>query len=235
MMSENKQTCLRGNRKVSNHNNMVSHTIVFCLEEGLENFDEILKETDGIMVARGDLGMEIPSCKVFMAQKWMVRKCNIAGKFVVVATQMLESMINNPRPTRAECSDVANAVLDGTDAVMLSGESANSPYFEVAVQIMSRTVTNAEQSRNYNVLYQSIRNSILHTYGSMSAGESIASSAVKTSIDVGAKLIVIMSDTGKMANYVAKFRYVTQKDWIGLELWNYHSLVPCGYVFLLPL
>lgn len=175
-------------------------------EEGLENFDEILKETDGIMVARGDLGMEIPSSKVFLAQKYMVRKCNIAGKAVIVATQMLESMINNPRPTRAECSDVANAVYDGTDAVMLSGESANSPYFEEAVTIMSRTVTNAEQSRNYNVLFQSIRNSIISTYGALSAGESIASSAVKTSIDVGARLIVIMSDTGKMANYVAKFR-----------------------------
>jgi pyruvate kinase len=182
--------------------------VFLLIEEGLENFDDILKETDGIMVARGDLGMEIPSSKVFLAQKWMVRKCNIAGKPVVVATQMLESMITNPRPTRAECSDVANAVYDGTDAVMLSGESANSPYFEAAVQIMSRTVTNAEQSRNYNVLYQSVSNSILSTYGTMSAGESIASSAVKTALDVGAKLIVIMSDTGKMANYVAKFRYV---------------------------
>jgi pyruvate kinase len=89
---------------------------------------------------------------------------------------------------------------------MLSGESANSPYFEQAVHIMSRTVTNAEISRNYNVLFQSIRNSIVSANGRLSVGESVASSAVKTAIDVQAKLIVIMSDTGKLANYVAKFR-----------------------------
>jgi pyruvate kinase len=89
---------------------------------------------------------------------------------------------------------------------MLSGESANSPYFEQAVQIMSRTVTNAEMSRNYNVLYQSIRNSIVNEHGKLSVGESVSSSAVKTAIDVQAKLIVIMSDSGKLANYVAKFR-----------------------------
>ncbi|KAG7370376.1 pyruvate kinase [Nitzschia inconspicua] len=185
------------------------HIKIICKienQEGLENYDEILRETDAIMVARGDLGMEIPPSKVFLAQKFMIRKANIAGKPVITATQMLESMIKNPRPTRAECSDVANAVYDGTDAVMLSGESANSPYFEQAVHIMSRTVTNAEMSRNYNVLFQSIRNSIVNENGRLSVGESVASSAVKTAIDVQAKLIVIMSDTGKMANYVAKFR-----------------------------
>jgi len=175
-------------------------------QEGLENYDDIVKETDAVMVARGDLGMEIPASKVFLAQKYMIRKANLAGKPVITATQMLESMINNPRPTRAECSDVANAVYDGSDAVMLSGETANGPYFEEAIKVMARTCVEAELSTNYNTLFQSIRNSIVTEDHDLSAGESLASSAVKTAIDIQAKLIVIMSKNGKMASYVSKFR-----------------------------
>jgi pyruvate kinase len=175
-------------------------------QEGMENYDAILEATDSIMVARGDLGMEIPPEKVFLAQKMMIRKANIAGKPVVTATQMLESMITNPRPTRAECSDVANAVLDGTDCVMLSGETANGEHPTAAVTIMSETCVEAEGAQNTNMLYQAVRNSTLSRYGHLSTSESIASSAVKTAIDVGAKAIIVVSESGTTAAQVAKFR-----------------------------
>jgi pyruvate kinase len=174
-------------------------------QEGLENYIDILQVTDGIMVARGDLGMEIPPEKVFLAQKYMIREANIAGKPVVTATQMLESMINNPRPTRAECSDVANACFDGTDAVMLSGETANGAYFRQAVEIMAGTCSEAESSINFNELHQSVCNSVKKRY-QLSSSESLASSAVKTAVDVGAKCIVVYSETGATARHVAKFR-----------------------------
>ena len=176
--------------------------------EGLENYDEILEATDSIMVARGDLGMEIPPAKVFLAQKMMIREANILGKPVITATQMLESMITNPRPTRAECSDVANAVYDGSDCVMLSGETANGPYFEQAIRVMARTAAEAESSQNFNALFQSIRNSVARR-ATLSVIESLASSAVKTAIDVSAALILVISETGNSALNVAKFRYVS--------------------------
>merc|ERR1712125_307177 len=186
-----------------------SRTQVICkIEnlEGIENYHEILAATDGIMVARGDLGMEIPPEKVFLAQKMMIREANIVGKFVITATQMLESMITNPRPTRAECSDVANAVLDGTDCVMLSGETANGEHFEAAVTIMARTCCEAESSINFDSLYQAVRNSTIKKYGHLSTSESIASSAVKTAIDVNAKAIIVCSESGNTARQIAKFR-----------------------------
>jgi pyruvate kinase len=143
----------------------------------------------------------------------VIREANIAGKPVVTATQMLESMIQNPRPNRAECSDVANAVYDGTDCVMLSGKTANGSYFEQAVKVTARTVkvtartcVEAEISRNYNALFQTVRNSTLVEYGGLTTAESLASSAVKTAIDVNAALIVVLSETGTTARYVAKFR-----------------------------
>mmetsp|Transcript_2024 Transcript_2024/g.3003 ORF Transcript_2024/g.3003 Transcript_2024/m.3003 type:complete len:504 (+) Transcript_2024:90-1601(+) len=186
-----------------------AHIKIICKIEdhqGLENFDEILEETDGIMVARGDLGMAIPPEKVFAAQKMMIRKCNIVGKPVITATQMLESMIKNPRPTRAECSDIANAVIDGTDCVMLSGETAGGDFPLQAVEIMHKVCCETENTINYTGLHQAVRNSSLHHYGTLPHFEAIASAAVNVCLDVGARMIVVLSDTGNTARYVAKYR-----------------------------
>ena len=175
-------------------------------QEGLHNYDDILAASDGIMVARGDLGMEIPIEKVFLAQKMMVRKANLVGKPVITATQMMESMITNARPTRAECSDVANAVLDGTDCVMLSGETANGSHPVAAVGYMARTCTEAEGVVNYGQLFAAVRESTLTEIGTMNITEAVASSAVKTAYDIGAKAILVCSETGNTARLVAKYR-----------------------------
>jgi len=172
-------------------------------QEGLNNYDEILAATDGIMVARGDLGMEIPPEKVFIAQKWMIEKANMAAKPVVTATQMLESMIKAPRPTRAEASDVANAVLDGTDAVMLSGESANGDYPLQAVTIMSKICAEAERCVDYKRLFTDMK---LYTPAPVSTPEAIAAAAVSTVLDLQIDLIIVLTDTGHLARLVAKYR-----------------------------
>jgi pyruvate kinase len=179
-------------------------------EEGLKNFDAICDATDGVMVARGDLGMEIPPEKVFLAQKCMIAKCNLMGTPVVTATQMLESMTQAPRPTRAEAGDVANAVLDGTDCVMLSGETAGGAFPLEAVTVMRRIVEEAELSLDYNSLYSKtcaeVTASSKFAAGELSQSEAIASAVVKTAADVGAPLIVSLFTAGISARHLAKYR-----------------------------
>jgi len=175
-------------------------------EEGLKNFDAIVEASDAIMVARGDLGMEIPPEKVFLAQKMMISRCNVVGKPVVTATQMLESMTALPRPTRAEASDVANAVLDGTDCVMLSGETAAGAFPMEAVTIMRRICEEAEKVVEYESLYQSLCQTTLEKFKGMTPVESICSSAVKATIDSGCPLIIALTETGHTARVIAKYR-----------------------------
>ncbi|KAG2439977.1 hypothetical protein HXX76_004095 [Chlamydomonas incerta] len=170
---------------------------------GLVNYDGILAETDGIMVARGDLAMEIPSEKVALAQKMMITKANIAGKFVITATQMLESMIKAPLPTRAEMTDVANAVFDGTDAVMLSGETANGDFPQLALATMCAIAANAEVGTNYPQVYDFIRD---FSARPMSTAEAVLGCAAKNVLDVDAALILVISSTGASARLVAKYR-----------------------------
>ncbi|URE38889.1 Pyruvate kinase [Musa troglodytarum] len=172
-------------------------------QEGVANFDDILANSDAFMVARGDLGMEIPIEKIFYAQKVMILKCNMKGKPVVTATQMLESMIKSPRPTRAEATDVANAVLDGTDCVMLSGETAAGAYPELAVQTMAKICLEAESYLDYGAVFKGI---LATAPVPMSPIESLASSAVRTANSAKASLILVLTRGGSTAKLVAKYR-----------------------------
>merc|ERR1712060_108964 len=201
-------------------------------EEGLKNFDAIAEESDGIMVARGDLGMEIPPEKVFLAQKMMIARCNMVGKPVVTATQMLESMTGLPRPTRAEASDVANAVLDGTDCVMLSGETAAGAFPLNAVTIMRRICEEAEAVIEYESLYLGLRMGTLKKFQTMSGVESVCSSAVKATIDATCPLIVVLTETGHTARVIAKYRprapvlAITASDTTARQLQCVRGVVP---------
>lgn len=169
--------------------------------EGIKNIDEILHCADGIMVARGDLGVEIPAHEVPYLQKWIIQKCNENYTPVITATQMLDSMIRNPRPTRAEVTDVANAVYDGTDAVMLSGETAQGKYPVEALQMMVEIVKNTESHLDYESLLSKAQE---HCKKNISSA--IGYSSVATAASLNAKCIITPTASGATARVVSKFR-----------------------------
>ena len=167
---------------------------------GVDHIDEICELADGIMIARGDLGVEIPFMEVPSIQKYLISKCRLMGKRVITATEMLESMIHNPRPTRAEISDVANAVYDGTSAVMLSGESAAGKYPVAAVKNMAEIAEYTEKGIDYTEWFRTTRYEIHNNLDAVSHG------TCAMAIDVDAKAIVVSSVSGKTARMVSRFR-----------------------------
>jgi pyruvate kinase len=169
--------------------------------QAVENIDEIIELSDAIMVARGDLAIEVPAEEVPLIQKMLIEKCNMAGKPVITATQMLESMINSPVPTRAEVSDIANAILDGTDAIMLSEETTLGDYPVEAVEVMTRVAKRTENDLLHEKLLSSTER-----INPTSVGQSIAAGAVKTAHLVNAKLLVSLTNSGYGARMLSRHR-----------------------------
>ncbi|MBZ5750174.1 pyruvate kinase [Metabacillus rhizolycopersici] len=170
-------------------------------QEGVDNIDEILEVSDGLMVARGDLGVEIPAEEVPLVQKELIRKCNALGKPVITATQMLDSMQRNPRPTRAEASDVANAIFDGTDAIMLSGETAAGIYPVEAVKTMHNIASRAEQALDYKQIL-SKRSAQVGT----TITDAIGQSTAHTALNLGVSAIITPTESGHTARMISKYR-----------------------------
>jgi len=169
--------------------------------QGVENIDEVLKVADGIMVARGDLGVETPTEEVPLIQKMIIEKCNRLGKPVITATQMLESMINNPRPTRAEATDVANAIFDGTDALMLSGETAVGRFPVEAVAMMHRIAVRTERALGFEELLGRKEIAPMRT-----VTDAISYATCSTAMDLGATAIITSTKSGHTARMVSKYR-----------------------------
>ncbi len=169
--------------------------------EGVDNLEEIIAASDGLMVARGDLGVEIPAYEVPILQKRMIKETSMAGKPVITATQMLDSMIRNPRPTRAEVSDVANAVFDGTSCVMLSGETASGKHPVEAVQTMVDTINAAEQATDYWGRFRRFE----FTPG-RSINDAVTHTCCQTAMDLEADAILTPTQTGHTARMIARFR-----------------------------
>lgn len=198
-------------------------------QEGVENIKSILEVSDGIMVARGDLGVEIPAEDVPLVQKQLIKECNLAGKPVITATQMLDSMERNPRPTRAEASDVANAILDGTDAIMLSGETAAGDYPVESVQTMNNIALKTETGLDHKfILKQRSRTS------DMTITDAISQSVTHTAMNLSVSAIVTPTESGHTARMISKYRpkapivAVTFSETVSRQLalaWGVHSIV----------
>ena len=189
-------------RQILNENGGEDIKIISKIEnqEGVDNIDAILEASDGLMVARGDLGVEIPFEKLPAVQKMMIEKCNAAGKPVVTATQMLDSMMRNPRPTRAEVSDVANAIYDGTDAIMLSGESANGDWPVESVQTMARIAEETEKKLSYETAVSRAKNHTPAVSGVISRAACNAANELK------AAAIVTSTKSGATARRISQCR-----------------------------
>ncbi|HJV31131.1 MAG TPA: pyruvate kinase, partial [Bacillales bacterium] len=190
-------------RQLLEENNAAHIHIIPKIEnqEGVDNIDEILEVSDGLMVARGDLGVEIPAEEVPLVQKMLIKKCNSLGKPVITATQMLDSMQRNPRPTRAEASDVANAIFDGTDAIMLSGETAAGLYPVEAVQTMHNIASRAEQALDHKKILSSRSKDTDHN-----ATDAIGQSVAYTALNLEVSSIITPTESGHTARMISKYR-----------------------------
>lgn len=198
-------------------------------QEGVDNIDTILEVSDGLMVARGDLGVEIPAEDVPLVQKALIKKCNTAGKPVITATQMLDSMQRNPRPTRAEASDVANAILDGTDAIMLSGETAAGNYPVESVKTMNSIALKVESALDHNAILQERSRNV-----DMSITEAITQSVSHTALNLDITTIVTPTESGHTARMISKYRpkatilAVTYAESVNRQLslaWGVHAVM----------
>ncbi|AXI09670.1 pyruvate kinase [Oceanobacillus zhaokaii] len=198
-------------------------------QEGVDNIDTILEVSDGLMVARGDLGVEIPAEDVPLVQKELIKKCNTVGKPVITATQMLDSMQRNPRPTRAEASDVANAILDGTDAIMLSGETAAGNYPVESVQTMNNIALKVESALEHNRILQERSRNV-----DMSITEAITQSVSHTALNLDINMIITPTESGHTARMISKYRpkatilAVTYAESVNRQLslvWGVHAVM----------
>ena len=212
-------------RSFLDENNASRIKIIAKIEnrQGVDNIDEIIAASDGVMVARGDLGVEIPPEEVPLIQKSVVKKCNEAGKPVIIATQMLDSMIRNPRPTRAEATDVANAVLDGADAVMLSGETAAGKYPVESVETMARIAVTVEKQ---------YARSVYDMYGEETITNVVSFASCSAANELGAKAIIAPTESGYTPRMVSKYRPSamiiagTPHDWVQRQLCLTRGVIP---------